>query len=812
MARKQPPIPNMPPVSAGTNSDVEVKGGELTTLNEQGKAPRTRMRDAKAMFSLYRTLLRADTKSAHNRAILQDMADGAPPFPDEVLAAAGHGWVYNLNFLEADTRLAGALAAYDDLVDSLDCLIVPHVKPGIYTDDVTQEARDIVAEEHATLIREQSEFYSTWQILAKEFVGHGVGWTYYPDKETWKYESAGWDEVLIPRKTKATEESVNILMTHPEWTVDRLYSHIDDPQFAAGWNVKEVQRAIVLAARTVPRNKSWEIYWPEVQRELKQNDLAFGLGDAEMVKLIQCWQREFDGSYSFYIGLADGSNTDYLYKDLNRYKNANEAFTGYTLGVGNKTYHSIRGALHKMHAPVSASNRFRNSLLTSTDMSMKIILQGEEGASYDDMQITLQPGVGYLPAGATVVERKLPDVATEGMPILHELDSALDNATSQFQSPEDSFNATDSQRGNPETKYGIQARQARAGSLTGNSVNRFYRSADKTFAEQFRRLQNIGPTGTKTDKDGCRYPEVKDFFERCKERLQPLGIDATKFITKDIRKVTAARAIGKGSPQARMLALDRLNARAGSLDETGRALAARDAIAAELGREAADRYKPRVTRLAPDITIAVIENAALKSDDIPVLPDQNHKAHASVHVPKFQDVVKQIVEYREENPEADFTPLRPQIDYAMRLHTHSSAHVQGMAANPIDVPDAKAYNAALEQGGNLLAGFARELQQQERHQALNQQQPSGQPVQPGQTGGLQSTEDAISASDPKLAMEQQRHQLELQQKIETHAKDMELASAKVAQISQNMRLQQIEADQNISQQIRANTQRSVSPA
>jgi hypothetical protein len=771
-------------------TSTSVVGRELKTLDDQGKAPSTRIRDAQALHRLFLTLMRADQKSAYNRTLLQEMVDGAPPVADSKLQRSGSSFVYNLNWLGADAKMSAALASYDDLLESNGDLIVPHFKPGVIDPQDVQDVADVIAEEWSATVREYSDFYSNWNRLATEFVGHGVAFTYFPDADTPFWETGGWDQVMIPRRTRAKDEAISVFISRHEYRVSELYSYISNPAYAKNWDENEVKRAIVGASRYNRNMRRWFSFWPAVEEELKNNDLGFGFGDAELVYALHCYVKEFDGSYSFYVILENGTAENYLYHDEKRYDAAKNAFTSFTLGVGNGTFHSIRGQLWKIYPFIQTSNRFNNKMLTNADIALTILLQGEEGDTYDDLQITLGPAVGYLPPTAKVVERVLPDVSKNALPMIQFLDNKMQSSNAQFQAPEPEV--AQPTKGNPPTKYQIQKQQQAEGSLTANSINRFYRSVDIVFGEQFRRAQAIGPSGGRLSGGKARFPEIKDFFARCKERNVP-----SEMITKGIRKVTAFRAIGNGSPQLRMLGFDEIEQMAGQLDETGRVLVTRDRIAARFNRQMADRYRPKVNRIAPDTSIAVIENAALKSDQIPVLPDQNHAVHAAVHVPKFQDIVGQIVAYREQNPEADFSPMEPMLTWALNLHDHALQHVEGMAANPLRLQDMKSYRAALEQGGNLLAGFARELQSQERHAAMSSPASNSAP------GGGQAAQDQISASNPKLAMEMQREQVKLQMDVQTHGKAMELASAKVAQIAQAMRISQIKADAEIAQGIRA---------
>lgn len=759
----------------------------LATLSDSGKAPKERLKDANALHSIYREQLRLDERSAANRAILQADADGAPPVGESKLAANGMSWQYDLNWLGGDTKLQAALTAYSDLLEGTVDLVIPDFHPAKIEPEEMQDAADIIAEEHNKLVRENSDFYPTWERLGSEFTKFGVGFAYFADEKTPWWDAAGWNEFIMPRRTKVGDEKIPVLMWRHDYRVHELYKFIEDPAHT-NWDTEMVQKAIVYACRTPTKDRPWQTFWSEIEMSLKNNDIGFSYGAVEEVHALHALVREFDGSVSFYVGLVNGNNERHLYKERGRYEKMTQAVVTFTLGVGNGTYHSIRGLLWKMYPFNTTINRFNNKLLTQTDLAMSLVLQAVDGENLDDLAITLAGPVAYLPPAdkATVVTRTLPDVGTQGLPILDHLDGALSRATGQFESSRGS-NSTNDNRHNI-SKFQYQTEQEHAGSLTNNSVNRFYRSLDRLLGEQFRRIQKIGPKSKE-------YPEIADFYERCDERGVPAEI-----IQKAVRTVKCRRAIGNGSPANRAVALDRISAERGSYDESGRNFVTRDIVSLYGGRQAADRYCPRQKRIAPDAQIAVLENTVLRNGPLDRTPGQNDAVHASVHVPAFLKGIEELVKVREQDPSADFTPLRPQVDYLFNLHEHTAQHVEAMAADPMRLPDAKSYQAALQQGGALLAGFARELQAQERHATADQQQPGqGAGQQPGQDAGPSIEEldkqkkfAEINASTHQLEFAAQRNQQTLRHAEESHQLDMSLASAKVAEIAQKARLRDIE--------------------
>lgn len=778
------------------------RAGQLETLSETGAAPKERLKDANALHSIYQEQLRLDQRSAQNRAILQADADGAPPVGEGVLAANGMSWQYDLNWLGGDTKLQAALTAYSDLLEGSVDLVVPDFHPKEIEPEEMQDAADVIGEEHSKLVRENSDFYPTWERLGSEFTKFGVGFAYFADEKTPWWDAAGWNEFIMPRRTKVGDEKIPVLMWRHDYRVHELYKFIRDKENT--WDAEMVRKAIVFACRTPTKDRPWQTFWAEIEMSLKNNDIGFSYGAVEEVHALHALVREFDGSVSFYVGLINGSNERHLYKEVGRYEKMTQAVVTFTLGVGNGTYHSIRGLLWKMYPFNTTINRVKNRVLTQTELMGSLMLQATDSENLDDMAITLTGAVAYLPPAdkATVVTRTLPDVGTQGLPVLDHLDSALSRATGQFESSRGSNNTSDNRHN--VSKFQYQTEQEHAGSLTNNSVNRFYRSLDRLLGEQFRRIQKIGPNSKE-------YPEIADFYERCDERGVPAEI-----IQKAVRIVKCRRAIGNGSPANRAVALDRISAERGSYDEAGRNLVTRDIVSLYGNRQAADRYCPRQKRVAPDAQIAVLENTVLRSGPLDRTPGQNDSVHASVHVPVFLKIIEQIVASREQDPSADFTPMRPVVDYAFNLHNHAAEHVEAMAVDPMRRPDAKSYAAALEQGSNLLAGFARELQSQERHAAVNQQDaggvaatnPDGTPAAtPGATpnavahADLQKKMNEIDASNTRLTFEAQRAQQQLKHAEEEHQLKLQLDSGKVALVAQQLRLNDIAAASTIRENV-----------
>ena len=187
---------------------IDLDGLDLGSLDKQGKPVVTRLRDVKSAVGIFATLLKADEKSAVNRARIDSMFDGAAPYSQSQLAASGQGLKTNLNFGEAQRLLDISLSAYVDLYSSLERLV--EVKATIGERSDTEPKESIVAEELTNLFRRWPEFHSSYLRLCTQFIKHGVGIAYFDSPDDWKFRVGGFADILIPRQSPATENGIDI--------------------------------------------------------------------------------------------------------------------------------------------------------------------------------------------------------------------------------------------------------------------------------------------------------------------------------------------------------------------------------------------------------------------------------------------------------------------------------------------------------------------------------------------------------------------------------------------------------------------------
>ena len=737
----------------------------LQNVSESG-APRSRVKDSKSLHEIYRKLRDADDKSSKNRAEIQAMFDGVPPYSDVDLMASGQSYRCNVNFDEASTIQESAMAGYVDIIHSVEHLLSLKTD---YGDTKTRlEHSNVIAEELTRAIRSWPQFNFNYLLLCQYFVTHGVGIAYWEDNIDWRWRVSMFGDFLIPRKTLACEDEIEVAVCVRSYQAHQLYRFIEDAEAASdmGWNVEEVRKALIKAT-----NGSTGTFteWEKLQIELKNNDLFTGTANASEVKVIHAWVKEFDGSVSYYMTLENNESEDFLCVKRSLYDHINSAFVFFPYGIGtNGYYHSIRGLGYKIFPQVQLSNRLRCQMADGAMLSSTLLLQPQNEQALEDLNFTYYGPYSVLaPDMINVVPNAMPDVSKTAMPFLQDLSTQMQSKTAGY----DSSSAVSDTR--DKTKLEVQSILSSQARLSVASLNLFYEPWSRVLKEMVRRFVR---GGYMSDEPGGR--EVKDFYNRCALR----GIPVEAILAVDINSVRPVRAIGAGSEAARLLATNELMELMPGFDEYGRKAAQRDRVAARFGYDLADRYTP-----APDaearpviyIKIAELENGDMRSgNQIQVLPNENHLEHAKVHLAALGQTV-QIVE-------AGQAPIEQVIDFLVNLYGHVTTHVEEVSRDST-IPEAgAALRKSLQQFGEIVNNGVKQVQKL-REQQESQSAPGAE---------MAAAEQQSKYADT-LQQKLQEHQAKLQMMQETHQMRLNL---RLAEVQQKLALRDAEVASKISKQ------------
>lgn len=590
----------------------------LETISDTGRPPKSRLKDAKAAYGIYRHLLDADLIASSQRVKVQAMLDGEAPYNAETLRNLGQSYRSNLNFLEAQADLEYALSAYSDLVNGVPQIAEIKTKFG----DENQRGTygQIISEEFDRVLRKDwDEFFYNQQRLSHEFVAYGVGFAFFEDDTDWRWKVAGLKDFFVPRGVAASDTRFEFCCARRSYYAHELYQYIKDPKVArqVGWDVEETRRAIINA---VPVDTAGvRLDWEEIQVMLKDNDLSLSYARSAEIQTVHYYIQEFDGTITHAIGLRDGSNLNFLYRKDSRFSTINEALVLFTYGIGtNGTLHSIRGLGYKIYPHIQVTNRLRNAIIDSTLLSTSLMIQPQTMDDLQNLTIAYNGPMAILPPNLNIVDRTQPNLSGNALPIAQELTTIRRNNTGSY-APQ-SVDTGSGER----TATEVNAQLEKEAVLSTQAQNYYYVPWGKLLKEQFRRLSRRNWT---QDEPGAAVALA--FHKRLEERGVPPEA------LKEVYDVTPLKAVGYGSAQARLLAFNEFMQMLPMLDETGRANVIRDRVAVRVGYDQVDRYAPSkavAPRLPIDGKIAELENDSMQSGrSVTVQPNENHAVHLQVH-------------------------------------------------------------------------------------------------------------------------------------------------------------------------------------
>jgi len=683
---------------------IDLDGLDLGSLDEKGKPVETRLKDVKSAVGLFATLLKADEKSAVNRARIDSMFDGAAPYSQSHLAASGQGLKTNLNFGEAQRLLDISLSAYVDLYSSLERLVEVKSTTGEKSEQGPKE--DVVAEELTNLFRRWPEFHSSYLRLCTQFIKHGVGIAYFDSPDDWKFRVGGFADILIPRQSPASENGIDIAIGRRQYHLHELYHFIKNEKAAksVGWNVDEVKRVMLDNVKTSGRSyQSGTTYsdYEALQAEIKNNDLYTGIQNPT-VDVLHYWVREMDGSVSHYIS-AETSPKDFLYKKVSRYASPEQAYIFFSYGVGsNGTYHSVRGLGQRIFSHVQTSNRLRCQQIDGAMLGSAVMIQPENQRSLDELQFTFYGAYAVMSPNVRIVEKAIPNLGTAVQPALQDLSQQLALNT-------DTISTYGPNQGSPyKNQMQVVADMDVATRISGSTLNLFYASWTRLMREMVRRVvQTKRPDAA-----------IKDFFARCEKR----GVDADFIKKLDVEQTKAVRSIGNGSYANRLVALRELQGISGQFDDVGRRNLTRDIVSTRVGHDLADRYVPAQDSERPtvDTKIAYLENQQLQQGQpVPVVSSELHGQHLQLHVPLLQQIIEAI-----DGGQADPQQALPALQ---ALYQHISETAQFAAGDPALQATVAQTKQVLQYAEEAINNTMKALEKIQREQAENMQEGAGQP-------------------------------------------------------------------------------------
>jgi hypothetical protein len=722
----------------------------LLTASSAGKIPDRRIADSKSAHASLHKMIDDDVESSRGRAQFQAMFDGQRPYRDEDLVETGQGGRSNLNFDEAGAMLEFSMSGYVDLFSNTDEFLRFRLRPNSFSAPERMRYESSMSKHFTGMLRKWGSFFHRFLYCCHHFVADGISVCYYPDHLDWRWHVAKLGDFFFPRHTLADPGSLELAGSIQRYRPSQLFSFIKNPEQAAelGWDVAAVREALVKSVNAAGDRRVMD--WEQVQERLKNNDLYFDCVGNE-IPIGHLWVKEFSGMWSHYQFLDIGTPDKFIYKKEDKYPANRPPFHVFMFGIGSNGYmHSIRGLGYKIYPHIQVSNRLRNQVVDAAMLSSSVMIQPADEQALADLSLTYYGPYAILTPGNKVIERTIPNLSSNAMPVISDMSSLLQSKSGQYSSV--GMFADDKER----TRFEVEAYVARMSKLSITSLNLFYEPFQNLLREVARRAFNL---------DYGRDLPGGDLITELRDRILEDGIPEEAFGVIDFDRCTVNRAVGGGSPEARQLILNELAREAPSFDDVGRHNLLRDRVAARVGYDLADRYVPEKTEPRPTIDdkLAVLENSHLISgEDIQAQSNELHLIHLKHHDARLRQYFDAL--------ESGATTLAEAVQPMVMLHAHATQHVEMGGVDPAISDMAAVYRQQLQQYGEMIWNGQEKLKAEAR-KAEEAAAAEGQQAEAPQDQSL----------PPEMERKLIEHNLRLQMKQEEHQQKIQLRQAEFAQ-------------------------------
>lgn len=737
----------------------------------------------------------ADWPRAMNRTRINELFNGFPPYTED--EQESDNIAINVNFLEG-TRLAH---------DARSQFYSAFLKPGNYftcrTDmgqvSKRQKAGIVVTKHINKLMKRSLPYYECFRSKFASDVLHGIGPSAWKDRQSWRPDPIGVEDVLIGANTYLTLENLPFLALYRSWTGPELIRLTRGPKVDEGWNHPLVDRCIKWIDENTQQlmGSNWpEVWSPEKASERVKSDGGFYVGD--QVPTIDCWDFYFwdddesDPGWRRRIILDSwgtpqsmggkvtmtrktgslyekASSGEFLFNPKGR-KYADKiheliAFQFADLSaVSPFKYHSVRSLGFLLYAVCHLQNRlrckfneavfenmmmyFRVKSLDDAERALKIELSNR---GIIDETVTFMPAAERYQMNAQLAELGL---SQNGQLIMQ-------NASSWAQNQDFSQNKTE------KTKYQVMAEVNSMNSLISAGLMQAYSYQTFEYREIFRRFCN--PISQDAD--------VKSFQASClKERIDQ------KYLNPDAWDIEPERVMGAGNKTLEMAISQQLMEYRQLYDPDSQRTILRDvtlAITDDPGR--AESLVPqdplKVTDSIHDAQLA----AASLMQGLPVAMKGgiNHEQYVEALMADMAVIIKKGHDSGNMLDQQSIAGLQ-------HIYDHIQEHLKIMGQDPMQKPMVNKLEQALTKLMNEVRGFAQRLaeQMQKQQEAAAAQNGQGDPqaaakVQATMMMAKVKADSASKSHAQKTAQRQLSFQQKMAQDKQKAQMDMEVKRAEL---------------------------------
>lgn len=582
--------------------------------------------DARLLDSVCYDLVLGDYPRGKNRAMINALANGDPPYTEQEVQQ--NNIEVNVNDLTHTCKMHDGRTQFQNaLLKTGNNFTARTDMPPVHR---RNEVSTVVTEEIGKTMRKSIRYFERQRAKCGNIVLHGISPGIWRNEEEWCTKPLGVEDVLIPSNTLLGFENLPLFVLRRSFTSMELRKLTREEVREPGWNMSMVERIMEwLDSQLVElRNNNWPDVWaPEKVQERVKENTGYYLGDA--VPTIECfdiygyvedkrnsgWVRRvildsWGQPQSFGAGgfrmdrrspktLSDGtdlyrafSKNDFLYTSRGRrvYSSWQHALCfqfADLSAVFPQRYHSIRSLGWLLYATCHVGMRLRCKFWESV---FEALMQQFKVSNMDDAQRALK--LNLINRGF-IDDTMKPIPATERWQVnsnlvelgLGDVEGVINSNSSRFAPPSDY-----SQNNTEKTRFQVQAELSAVTTLVGAAFNQAYMYEQWEDAEIFRRFMR------KDSKD----PDVIRTRARILARQVP-----EKYLVADAWDIERERTMGGGNKALEMTIANWL-------------------------MEQREKFDPKSQRtILRDATLAVTDNPEKAKELVPEEPIASDSVHDS---------------------------------------------------------------------------------------------------------------------------------------------------------------------------------------
>lgn len=370
---------------------------------------------------------RADFPRASNRALIDALFDGNPPYSQE--EARQNRISVNTNFLDATRIHQDACRQFNQAMCKPENYFTVRLDSGPVHRRLEWGA--IITKEINRRMKGSLRYTEMLHNVFAQVVLHGIGPVTWSDKQRWCPRMHAVADVLVPSRTLLTMENLPYFAIYRRYTAAELYRKTHGPRVDKGWNMEMVNKAIAWAQKqygaTISANDAW-LNPERLEQDIKDNSYLYA---SDAVPTIDAWdvywqedsEKEWGWKRRIILDVETGDSftgatvvggakeSDFLFNPGDRnYANKLSEIIHFQIGDGSVVapfrYHSVRSLGWLLYSVCHLQNRMRCRL---NEAAFENLLQYFRVANPDDSNRPLEMDLldkGILPEGWSFVPQE----------------------------------------------------------------------------------------------------------------------------------------------------------------------------------------------------------------------------------------------------------------------------------------------------------------------------------------------------------------------------------------------------------------------